>query len=83
MDMIRRRSSHLESYDRDGNVFLHRIVAFDEICARLYEPQLKRQSNAWCRYASPRQTKVPHTPTNVKVMLHMAHPVAHLYPARL
>ena len=33
------------------------------------EPQLKRQSNNWCHYMSPRKTKIYHTSTNVKVMV--------------
>ena len=52
-----------------GYAFLRRIIVFDETWARSYEPQLKRQSNEWRHYGSPRKTKVPHTAINTKVMV--------------
>ncbi|KAJ4437359.1 hypothetical protein ANN_17500 [Periplaneta americana] len=56
-------------YDREGDAFLWRIVALAETWARSYEPLLKRQSNEWRHYWSPRKTVERRTPTNVKVML--------------
>jgi len=61
--------NHLERYEREGEAFLRRIITLDETWARLYEPQLKRQSNEWRHYESPRKSKVCQNPSNVKVMV--------------
>ncbi|KAJ4449803.1 hypothetical protein ANN_01209 [Periplaneta americana] len=50
--------THLERYDCEGDAFLGRIVELDETWARSYEPLLKRQSNEWRYYESPRKTVV-------------------------
>ena len=36
--------THLERYEREGEVFLRQIITIDKTCARTYEPQLKHQS---------------------------------------
>ncbi|GBM74918.1 hypothetical protein AVEN_67646-1 [Araneus ventricosus] len=61
--------NHFERYEREGEAFLRRIITLDETWAKSYEPQLKRQSNEWRHYASPRRSKVRLNPRNVKVML--------------
>ena len=40
-----------------------------ETWARLYQPELKRQSNEWRHYGSPRSSTVRQNPTKVKVMV--------------
>ncbi|KAJ4439293.1 hypothetical protein ANN_07414 [Periplaneta americana] len=52
----------LQRYEREGKVFLLRIITVDEICARSYEPQLKRQSDEWRHHCDVRfelTTSVP------------------------
>ena len=49
---------HLERYKKEGDAFLHPIIALDEAWARAYESEMKRQSNVWRHYGSPRKTKV-------------------------
>jgi len=48
---------------------LHHIIALDEAWALAYEPEIKRQSNEWRHYGSPRKTKVRQNPSNAKVKL--------------
>jgi len=60
---------HLERYRKKGDAFLHRIIALDEAWARAYEPEMKRRSNEWHHYGSPRKTKVRQNPSNAKVMV--------------
>ncbi|KAJ4437424.1 hypothetical protein ANN_17568 [Periplaneta americana] len=73
--------TQLVRYDREGDDFLRHIVAFDETWARSYEPLLKRQSNEWRHYGSPRK----HVSQNHPILLqdnaraHTAHTVADLY----
>ena len=43
----------LDPYQREGDGFLERIVAVDEIWARSYESNLKRQSDEWVHPGSP------------------------------
>jgi len=64
---------HLESYKKKGDAFLHRIIALDEAWARAYEPEMKRQSNEWRHYGSPRKTKLRQNPSNAKVMIIFAY----------
>lgn len=47
----------LARHRREGNNFLHRIVAIDETWLRSYEPELKRQSAEWRDPGSPRPKK--------------------------
>jgi len=54
--------NHLERYEREGEAFLHRIITLDETWAKSYEPQMKRQSNEWRHYGSPRKSKVRQNP---------------------
>src|ERR1043166_7500036 len=61
--------THLSRYQEEGDTFVRRIVTLDETWARSYEPKLKRQSNEWRHYGSPRQTKFRTTPSCVKVMV--------------
>ena len=61
--------NHLERYEREGKAFLCRIITLDETRANSYEPQMKRQSNEWRHYRSPRKSKVRQNPSNVKVMV--------------
>ncbi|GBL95670.1 hypothetical protein AVEN_100221-1 [Araneus ventricosus] len=49
--------NHFERYECEGEAFLRRIIALDETWAKPYEPQLKRQSNEWRHYGSPRRSK--------------------------
>ena len=65
--------THLERYEREGDDFLWRIITIDETWAKSYEPQLKRQSDEWRHYGSPRKQTVRQTPTNVKAMLILAY----------
>ena len=60
---------HLKRYKKKGDAFLHRIMALDEAWARAYELEMKRQSNEWRHYGSPRKTKVRQNRSNVKVMV--------------
>lgn len=64
---------HLERYKKKGDAFLHRIIALDEAWAQAYEPEMKRQSNEWRHYGSPRKTKVRQNPSNAKVMVIFAY----------
>ncbi|KFM70806.1 Mariner Mos1 transposase, partial [Stegodyphus mimosarum] len=61
--------THLERYEREGDAFLRRIITLDETWARLYQPELKRQSNEWRHHGSPRRSKFRQNPSNVKVMV--------------
>ncbi|KFM72497.1 Transposable element Tcb1 transposase, partial [Stegodyphus mimosarum] len=54
--------THLERYEREEDAFLSRIITLDETWARLYQPELKRQSNEWRHHGSPRRSKFPQTP---------------------
>ena len=45
-------------YQREGDDFLGRIVAIDEISIRSYEPNLKRQSSEWKHPGSSRPKEV-------------------------
>ena len=58
----------LDRYQREGDNFLGRIVAMDEIWTCSYEPNLKRQSNEWRHPGSPRPKKVHPIQCAVKVM---------------
>ena len=58
--------NHLE---REGEAFLHRIITLDETWAKSYKPQMKRQSNEWRHYGSPRKSKVRQNPSSVKVLV--------------
>ncbi|PNF36013.1 hypothetical protein B7P43_G00571 [Cryptotermes secundus] len=77
--------NHLERYEHEGEPFLCRmsIITLDETWAKSYEPQMKRQSNQWHHYGSPRKSKVYQNPNNVKVMdnaqPHAAQAVADLF----
>jgi len=53
---------HLERYKKKGDAFLHHIIALDEVWARAYESEMKRQSNE-----SSWKTKVRQNPSNAKV----------------
>jgi len=64
---------HLERYKKKGDAFLHCIVALDDAWARVYGPELKRQSNEWRHYGSPRKAKVRQNPSNAKVMVIFAY----------
>jgi len=64
---------HLERYKKKGDAFLHHIIALDEAWARAYKLEMKRQSNEWCHYGSPRITKVWQNPSNAKVMVIFAY----------
>ena len=61
-------ASHLRRFRREGNQFLHRIIAGDETWARAFQPELKRQSAQWLSNGSPRPTKTSRSPTPVKAM---------------
>ena len=61
-------ASHLRRFRREGNQFLHRIIAGDETWARAFEPELKRQSAQWIGDGSPRPTKAIRSPTPVEAM---------------
>jgi len=64
---------HLERYKKKGDAFLHRIIALDEAWVRAYEPEMKRQSNEWRHYGSPRKTKVRQNPSIAKVIVIFAY----------
>ncbi|PNF37899.1 hypothetical protein B7P43_G06200, partial [Cryptotermes secundus] len=59
--------NHLERYEREREAFLRRIITLDETWTKSYEPQMKRQSNEWRHYGSPRKSKVRQNPSNMKV----------------
>jgi len=59
----------LERYEREGEAFLRPSITLDETWAKSYEPHLKRQSNEWRHYRSPRKSKARQNPSNVKVMM--------------
>ncbi|XP_055939356.1 uncharacterized protein LOC129968990 [Argiope bruennichi] len=61
--------THLERYEREGEALLLRIITLNETWSRSYQPKLKRQSNEWRHYGSPRSSKFLQSPRNVKVML--------------
>jgi hypothetical protein len=42
----------LQRFRREGNDFLHRIVTDDEMWARHFEPELKRQSAQWRKWTT-------------------------------
>ena len=56
-----------------GDAFLHRIIALDEAWVRAYEPEMKRKSNEWRHYGSPRKTKGRQNPSNAKVIVIFAY----------
>ena len=60
---------HLKRYRKKGDAFLHRIIELDEGWARAYKPEMKRHSNVWRHYGSPRKTKVRQNPSIAKVMI--------------
>jgi hypothetical protein len=64
---------HLERYEKKGDAFEHRIIALDEAWARAYQSEMKRQTNEWRHYGSPRKTKVRQNPSNAKVMVIFAY----------
>ena len=64
---------HLEHYKKKGDAFLHHIITLDEVWVRAYGPEMKRQSNEWCHYGSPRKTKVQQNPSNAKVVVIFAY----------
>ena len=61
-------AAHLRRFRREGNNFLHRIVAGDETWARAFEPELKRQSAQWIGAGDPRPSKAIRSPSPVKSM---------------
>ncbi|GBN68749.1 hypothetical protein AVEN_148777-1 [Araneus ventricosus] len=61
--------NHFERYESEGETFLRRIITLDETWAKSYEPQLKRLSNEWRHYGSPRRPQVRQNPSNVKIMV--------------
>ena len=67
------RTVLLDWYQREGDDILGRIVAMDEIWARSYEGNLKRQSNGWKHPGSPHPKKVCATQCAVKVMFIVAY----------
>lgn len=67
-DRMRICASHLRRYRREGNSFLHRIIAGDETWARSFEPELKSQSAQWLDRGDPRPSKAIRSPSRVKSM---------------
>lgn len=65
---VRLCASNLRRFRREGNDFLHRIVAGDETWARSFEPELKRQSAEWTDEGWPRPMKAIRSPTPTKAM---------------
>lgn len=59
---------HLRRFRRQGNNFLHRIVAGDETWARAFEPELKRQSAEWIGEGEKRPAKAIRSQTPIKSM---------------
>ncbi|GBM05230.1 hypothetical protein AVEN_181618-1 [Araneus ventricosus] len=64
---------HLDRYQNEGDAFLQRIVAIDETWERVYNSELKRQSNEWHHPSPPRPQKVQQEHSRVKVMLIVAY----------
>ena len=62
----------LDQYQREGDYFLGRIIAMDEIWAYSYKPNLKCQSNEWKHSGSPHPKKVCPTQCAVKVIFIVA-----------
>ena len=67
-----------DRYQREGDDFLGPIVPMDEIWARLYEPNLKRQSNEWKYPGSPRSKKMHPTQCAMKVVLIVAYDIGEI-----
>ena len=61
-------AAHLRRHRQEGDEFLRRIVACDETWAHSWEPELKRQSAAWCGEGSPRPLKAIRSRAQLKVM---------------
>lgn len=61
--------TYLKHYEREGEAFLHRIIKLDETWDRSYQPKLKRQSNEWRHYGSPRSSKFRQNPSSMKFMV--------------
>ncbi len=48
---------HLTHYEKEGIVFLQRVIAIDETCVRDFERELKSQNEVWKGKNSPRPQK--------------------------
>ena len=59
----------LSRFDSEGQDFLSRIVAIDEMWVRSYEPELKRQSAEWHTPSSPRPAKYRRTLSKLKMLM--------------
>ena len=67
-DRMKICAAHLRRFRREGNDFLHRIIAGDETWAGSFETELKRQSKQWVGAGDPRPSKAIRSPSRVKSM---------------
>jgi histone-lysine N-methyltransferase SETMAR len=63
----------LRRYEAEGEQFLNRIVALDEIWIRDFEQQLKSQSSQWKHANSPRPKICHRQQSKVKLMMFVAY----------
>ncbi|PRD25127.1 UNVERIFIED_CONTAM: hypothetical protein NCL1_41798 [Trichonephila clavipes] len=63
----------LHAGNRMANKSCHKSI--DEFWARVYEPELKRQSTEWRHAGSPRRQKVRQNPSQVKFIVIVAYDV--------
>ena len=67
-------ATHLLSrFGLEGQDFLSRIVATEEMWVRSYEPELKRQSAEWHTPISPRLAKYRRTQSQLKMLVIFAY----------
>lgn len=60
---------YLTFYEKEGEDFLHQIMALKEIWTRSYKPKRKSQLAEWHHIHSPRLQKFRQAPSNIKVIL--------------
>jgi len=60
---------NVDRYDKEGDVFLDRIITGDETRVHHYEPECKRQSTEWKHPQSPIRKEFKSQPSAGKLML--------------